>query len=207
MATRKNPDWHVWAGDALYWLRTPPGIYIFIIVILGLGLAIQSNGPKLPPTYPTPPFYTQAPTIQPQRIVPSPPAPIMRTDNCPDGTIYVQHLAGCIPGHLRTTTFFVEGTKNNCPDDAIFSDRVGRCIPMYDAGNYTIFAGNLFGISGRRKAYLYVRSGEIRIYSPFVNFNRIVSAGPTPIVISVGVMITGITDSSSIRVEFDAAPH
>ena len=206
MAARKNPDWHVWAGDALYWLRTPPGIYIFIIVILGLGLAIQSNGPKVP-TYPTPPFYTQAPTIQPQRIVPTQPPPIMRTDNCPDGTIYVQHLSGCIPGHHRTTTFFVEGTKNNCPDDAIFSDRVGRCIPMYDAGNYTIFAGNLFGISGRRKAYLYVRSGEIRIYSPFVNFNRIVSAGPTPIIISVGVMITGITDSSSIRVEFDAAPH
>ena len=139
MATQgKNPDWHVWAGDALYWLRTPPGIYIFIIVILGLGLAIQSNGPKLPPTYPTPTFYTQAPTIQPQRIVSTQPPPIMKTDNCPDGSIYVQHLSGCIPGHHRTTTFFVEGTKNNCPDDAIFSDRVGRCIPMYDAGNYTM---------------------------------------------------------------------
>jgi hypothetical protein len=131
----------------------------------------------------------------------------MKTDSCPDGTIYVQHLSSCIPGHHRTTTFFVEGTKNNCPDDAIFSDRVGRCIPMYDAGNYTIFSGNIFSISGRRKAYLYVRTGQIRIYSPFVSFNRIVSPGNGPIIISVGVVITGISDSSSIRVEFDAAPH
>jgi hypothetical protein len=207
VAIRKNPDWHVWLGDVLHWIRTPPGIYVFIIFILGLGLVIQTNSPKLPPTYPTPVFSTQVPALQPQRIVPTPPPPIMKADSCPDGTIYVEHLAGCISGHRRTTNIFVEGTKNNCPDDAIFSDRFGRCIPMYSAGNYTIFAGNIFFISGRRNAYVYVRSGQIQIYNPAVNFNKIAGPSNRPIVIRVGATIIGATDSSNIRVEFDAAPY
>ncbi|KJC62050.1 hypothetical protein UP10_01285 [Bradyrhizobium sp. LTSPM299] len=131
----------------------------------------------------------------------------MKADSCPDGTIYVEHLAGCIPGHRRTANIFVAGSKNNCPNDAIFSDRVDRCIPMYDAGNYTIFAGNLFSISGRRIAYLYVRTGQIRIYNPFAHFDSFVAPGNAPIIIRAGGLITGIADGSSIRVEFDAAPH
>jgi hypothetical protein len=207
MAVKKNPDWHVWLGDVLYWIRTPPGIYAFIIFILGFGLAISLQKPTLPPTYSVPVYTNPTASPPPQRVVPTPPPPAIQTDGCPAGTIFVQHLASCVPGHRRTTDIFVEGTKNNCPDDAIFSDRVGRCIPMYSAGNYTIFAGNVITISGRRDAYVYVRSGLIQIYNPAVNFNKIESPSNRPILIRVGAMITGIADSSSIRVEFDAAPH
>jgi hypothetical protein len=207
MSARKNPDWHVWAGDALYWLRTPPGIYVFIIVVLGFALTIQANGPKLTPAYSTPAFPAQAPTVQPQRIIPIPPPPMLKIDNCPAGTIYVQHLSGCIPGHHRTTTIFVEGTKNNCPHDAIFIARLGRCIPMYSVGNYTLSAGDVFTLSARRDAYVYVRSGQIQIYNSAVRFNRIASPSDRPTLIRVGATIVALTDSSNIRVEFDAAPH
>lgn len=102
---------------------------------------------------------------------------------------------------------FVAGAKNDCPEDAIFIDRFGRCIPMYSVGNYKIFASDVFYISGRRDAYLYIRTGQIQIYNPAVNFNRIEGPNNRPILIRVGATITGIADSSSIRVEFDAAPH
>ena len=78
---------------------------------------------------------------------------------------------------------------------------------MFSAGTYTVFAGDVFYISGRRDAYVYVRSGQIRIYCLFVGFDRIVGPGTAPVIIRAGVVITGIADSSSIRVEFDAAPH
>jgi hypothetical protein len=207
MTVRKNPDWHVWVGDALYWIRTPPGIYIFVIFILGVGLTISLHSPTLPPTHSVPVYVNPSPSPPPQQIVPTPAPPAIPTERCPAGTIFVQHLASCIPGHRRTTDIFVAGTKNNCPDDAIFIDHLGGCIPMYSAGNYTLFAGNLFTISSRRTAYVYVRSGQIQICNPFVHFNRIVGPGDPPIIIHVGAIITGIADGSSIRVEFDAAPH
>jgi hypothetical protein len=208
MTVRKNPDWHVWLGDVLHWIRTPPGIYVFIIFVLGFGLAISLHSPSLPPTYSVPVYVN--PNLPPpsQRIVPAalPPA-TTQTDGCPPGTLFVQHLAACITGHRRTTALFVEGTKNNCPHDAIFIDRFGRCIPMYSIGNYTLFAGDVFTLSARRDAYVYVRSGQIQIYNPAVRFNKIASRSDRPTLIRVGAMITGITDSANIRVEFDAAPH
>ncbi len=204
MTARKNPDWSVWLGDVLYWIRTPPGIYIFIILILGASL-LGSLHKNNPPINLSAPVYT-APAL-PQQAVPSSLPPVAQNDGCAPGTLLVWHLDTCIAGHRRTVNIVVPGTKNNCPDDAIFRDRIGRCIPLYSVGNYTIFAGDEFTISGRRDAYVYIRSGQIQIYSAEANFNKILSAGNRPVVIHVGAMIKGIADSSSIRIELDAAPY
>jgi hypothetical protein len=207
MAVKKNPDWHVWLGDVLYWLRTPPGIYIFLIFVLGFWLVTSLHSPTLPPTYSVPVYINPTASPLPQRVVPTPPPPAIQTDGCPAGTVFVQHLATCIPGHRRTINIFVQGTKNDCPDDAIFIDRLARCIPMYSVGNYTIFAGDVFYISDRRDAYVYVRSGQIQIYSPAAKFNKYKYPSDQPTLIRAGAMITGIVDNSSIRIELDAASH
>lgn len=206
MAVRKNPDWHVWLGDVFHWIRTPPGIYVFIILVLACWLLTTLNKPP-PPSYSAPVLVNPTPSPPPQRGEPTLPPPAVRADGCPAGTIYVQHRASCFPGHRRTTETFINGTKNNCPDDAIFIDRLSRCIPMYSVGNYRILAGDVFYISDRRDAYVYVRSGQIQIYNPAANFNRIKPPGDTPTLIRAGAMIAGVADNSSIRVEFDAAPH
>jgi hypothetical protein len=206
MTIRKNPDWHVWMGDALYWIRTPPGIYIFIILVLGTWLLGSLNKSAPPTTYSAPVYVTPA-SSPPQHALPVPHPPAVQSDGCPPGTLFVQHLNNCITGHRRTADIFVGGTKNNCPDDAVFIDRLGRCIPMFSVGTYRIFAGDVFYISGRRDAYVYVRSGQIRISNPAVNFDKFKYPSDRPTLIRVGAMITGVGDSSSIRVEFDATPH
>jgi hypothetical protein len=78
---------------------------------------------------------------------------------------------------------------------------------MYSVGNYTFFAGDMFTLSGRRDTYIYIRSGQIQLYSPAANFNKYAYPSDRPILIRAGAMITGIADGSSIRVEFDAASH
>jgi hypothetical protein len=197
MAARKN----------LYWIRTPPGIYIAIIFALGFWLVTSLHRPTSPPTYSVPVYINPTPSPPPQPAASTLPPPAIQPDGCPAGTIPVQHLAGCVPGHRRTNQIFVGGSKNNCPQDAIFIDRLGGCIAMYSAGNYTLFAGNTFYISGRHDAYVYVRSGQVQIYNPAVNFNQYEGPSNRPILIRVGAKITGTADSSSIRIEFDAAPH
>jgi hypothetical protein len=207
MSIRKNPDWHVWVGDALYWIRTPPGIYVFIILILGIWLIGSTNRIPQPIHYSTPAYVPSSPS-PPQLASPfPPPPPVAQIDGCPPGTLFVQHLNSCITGHRRTTDIFVPGTKNNCPDDTIFIDRMGHCTPMYSVGNYTISPNDVFYISNRRGAYLYVRSGQLRINYPGVHFNTIQFPSDRPIFIRDGAMIAGIADSSRIRIEFDAAPH
>jgi hypothetical protein len=149
MAVKKNPDWHVWLGDVLYWIRTPPGIYIFIIAILGIGLAIATNRPA-PPATSSPPAYVSQPA-PPATI--SLPAPPISPPQCQlPGTRYAERFHRCI----RAET----GTQNNCPADFMFINSLRYCIALYESPAYMLYAGDLFFLSGDLPATIYVIDGD-----------------------------------------------
>jgi hypothetical protein len=148
MATRKNPDWHVWAGDALYWIRTPPGIYIFIIAILGAAVAFASNR-SAPPATTSAPIYVNPPARP--ATIPFPPPPNSPPQCQLPGTRYAERFHRCIRAEI--------GTQNNCSADFIFINTLGYCIALYESPTYRVYAGNFFFLSGDRPATIYVIDG------------------------------------------------
>ena len=160
--------------------------------------------------------YAPPPSI-PQRQIPStvpPPAssvvPLSNvprsTEPCVSGYRYIEHSNSCVVRQALAQPFFVAGTKNNCPLDAIFSDRMGRCVHMSEVGDYTLYFGNVVYLSDQRDAYLYIRSGTIRVHDSANGYNTdndLFLSDPQVVWVRSGATVVATSNAVKVTIEFE----
>ncbi len=178
MAVKKNPDWHVWLGDILYWIRTPPGIYITIIAVLGAALWFSILGTPSRNTAWSPPPQP-APASKPQ------PQPVAPPTYCAPGTVYEARVAGCVG--------IVAGSQNHCPQDYIFIKAYNACTHLSVwRGRWYLEPTHLITLSGKRHTTITMNEGSAVLTEDFASTRHLLNAGDT-ITIFQGATLEAVT--------------
>jgi len=224
MAVKKNPDWHVWLGDILYWIRTPPGIYISIISVLvaALWYSLSTSSPPKVVSY-NAPQIARAPAVSQPLTSTTPPSPcddriatydpqtrqclvapavsLPPTSTTPPGPCdypiktYDPQSRLCLVIHV--------GTRNNCPLDTAFISRLGGCIPLDSSRNWMLSRGDQFILSGIPTTRIDVSAGLVQFRDNATG--RETLYGKTEELEAYGpstTTVTGVADESRLYISF-----
>lgn len=186
MAVKKNPDWHVWLGDILYWIRTPPGIYIVIIAVLLATLYFSfSSTPKVI-TYTAPQIVRPPVVAQPQPQLPPSPCTASETQD--------PRTQRCLDS--------ARGSPNSCPFNYTFVARLDACIALDNNANWTFGSGEQFTLSGVPSTTIKVLSGGIGVTAMPNGSEFFFTTGET-VTVSFGSNVRAIAESTRVYIRFE----